>query len=181
MSSFSAAEVAALTELDERRVRKEVEHGIVRAATPPRFDLTELVYFRTLALLSFELGVDDRKMLHKRLRATIANADKASRLALGSIVELKVGEVIDGLKGQIGRFEAWKAKLVVDENILGGEPVFPKSRLAVRHVGGMLLKGVPPSEVKEDYPYLDDADLELAKLFTRAYPRVGRPREAASR
>lgn len=181
MSSFSTTEVAAFAELDERRVRKEVEHGIVRAKSPPRFDLTELVYFRTLALLSFELGVDDRRVLHERLHAAMAHADKAARLALGAIVELKVGEVIDGLTQQLDRFEAWKAKLVIDDDILGGEPVFPKSRLAVRHVGGMLLKGAPASEVREDYPYLDDQDLAFAKLFTKAYPRVGRPRETSSR
>jgi hypothetical protein len=48
-------------------------------------------------------------------------------------------------------------------------------------VGGMLLKGASAGDVKEDYPFLKDEDLELATLFTVAYPRVGRPREAAPR
>jgi uncharacterized protein (DUF433 family) len=45
----------------------------------------------------------------------------------------------------------------------------------------MLLKGASIDEVKEDYPYLKDEDIEFAKLYTVAYPRVGRPRETASR
>jgi uncharacterized protein (DUF433 family) len=81
-------------------------------------------------------------------------------------------------EGKLARFEAWKQKRVVtDEKVLGGEPTFTKSRLAVRHVGGMLLKGASKNEVLEDYPYLEDEDIEFAPVYTRAYPRMGRPRE----
>lgn len=72
----------------------------------------------------------------------------------------------------VKRFETWKAKLIEDDNILGGEPVFPKSRLAVRQVGEMLLRGADPDEIKEAYPYLEDQDIEFAPLYTQAYPRV---------
>jgi len=67
---------------------------------------------------------------------------------------------------------------VPNEAILGGEAVFPKSRLAVRQVGGMLLGGASPKDVLQDYPYLTDQDLEFAPIFTKAYPRMGRPRES---
>ena len=66
---------------------------------------------------------------------------------------------------------------MTDEDILGGEPVFPRSRLAVRHVGGVLMRGASVDEVREDYPTLTDEDLELSTIFTRAYPPMGRPRE----
>lgn len=38
-------------------------------------------------------------------------------------------------------------------------------------------------ETREDYPYLKREDIEFAKLYTMAYPKVGRPRtrEAADR
>jgi uncharacterized protein (DUF433 family) len=62
-------------------------------------------------------------------------------------------------------FERWRAKLVVDDRVLGGEPVFPKSRLAVRHIGEMLLRGVSRDEVREDYPYLEGIDLDFAVRF----------------
>src|SRR5262249_45683910 len=74
------------------------------------------------------------------------------------------------------RFEAWKAKLVCSPDILGGEPVFPGSRLAVRHVGGMLLRGASLKEIHEDYPYLSGEDIAFAKLYMEASSRVGRPR-----
>lgn len=70
-------------------------------------------------------------------------------------------------------FEAWKAKLVTDDRILGGEPVFPKSRLAVRNIGRQVLNGASAGELREEYPYLKNEDLEFAKVYTLAYPQAG--------
>ena len=41
----------------------------------------------------------------------------------------------------------------------------------------------PWAAVNEDYPYLTNEDVELARLFAKAYPHVGRPRarQAATR
>src|SRR4051794_4411593 len=47
-TALSAPEVAALVDLDEGRIRKDVEHGLFDS---PRFFLTDLVYFRIVALL----------------------------------------------------------------------------------------------------------------------------------
>jgi uncharacterized protein (DUF433 family) len=44
----------------------------------------------------------------------------------------------------------------------------------------MLERGEDPSAILEDYPHLTGEDLELARLYVRAYPRVGRPRSAPS-
>jgi hypothetical protein len=46
MLALTATEVAALTGLDERAIRKDLEHGIVEAGSPPRFSEVALVYFR---------------------------------------------------------------------------------------------------------------------------------------
>jgi uncharacterized protein (DUF433 family) len=88
------------------------------------------------------------------------------------------------LTEKVMAFDAWKQKLIVRDEILGGEPVFPKSRLAVRHVGGLIERGESAEAIIEDYPYLDEQDLKFAALYSRAYPRVGRPRatdQAAAR
>ncbi len=62
----------------------------------------------------------------------------------------------------------WEKKRVqVDPNIMGGEPVFAGTRLTVRHIGGMLLRGGSADEILEDYPYLSDEDLDFACKFTQ--------------
>jgi uncharacterized protein (DUF433 family) len=73
-------------------------------------------------------------------------------------------------------FEKWKTKLVQRAAVLGGEPVFPKTRLAVRHIGEMARRGASIEEITSDYPSLSKHDVEFAKRYVAAYPRVGRPR-----
>ncbi len=176
MEMLTTNEVVALFRLDERRVRKEVEHGVFTMPSPPRFDLAAVVYLLTLVGLGFEMSsVEDRKRLYEAILRGVTKL--TSTIAFSPIVELKIGEVLRDATDQIERFVTWKRTLVTSDQILGGEPVFPNSRLAVRHVGGMLLRGVAREEIHEDYPYLGAEDLEFADMYARAYPALGRPRE----
>jgi uncharacterized protein (DUF433 family) len=63
-----------------------------------------------------------------------------------------------------------------DDEILDGEPVFKGTRLAVRHIGGMRIKGESVEDITRDYPDLTPEDVEFARLYTEAHPLVGRPR-----
>jgi uncharacterized protein (DUF433 family) len=176
--TLTAAEVAALVGLDEGRVRKEVEHGFLGRTSPPRFSFADLVYFDAVAMLDVDLGVADRKRLHKLIASALAEDRAPSRIEMGPVFEVRLDRVTKDAEGKLVRFESWKTRLVSDKTILGGEPVFPKSRLAVRQIGGMLLRGARREDVLEDYPYLTEQDLEFAPVFTKAYPRMGRPRES---
>jgi uncharacterized protein (DUF433 family) len=172
---LSATEVAALAGLDEGRVRKEVEYGIFAS---PSFTFGDLVYFWALSRLGIDLGVEDRRKFHGLVVGAITSRGPLAHVELSSILEVHLDRVAEDAEGKLARFETWKRKRVAtDEKILGGEATFPQSRLGVRHLGGMLLRGARPEEVREDYPYLTDEDIEFAPVFTRAYPRMGRPRE----
>lgn len=176
--ALSALEVAALVELDEGKIRKDVEHGLFDT---PRFSIGDLVYFRLLALLGLQVSVDDRRRLHALVEGAMRKKPPPKTIALSPVTEVKVADVAEEMTDKLDRFSAWKDKLVEDPKILGGEPVFPRSRTAVRHVGGLLLRGVPEHEVREDFPHLKDDDFAFAKLYAKAYPKMGRPREAPSR
>jgi uncharacterized protein (DUF433 family) len=91
------------------------------------------------------------------------------------LLTLDVKPVVDEVQEKVTRFRRWRNNLVTSPDIMGGEPVFPRRRLTARRVGEMLERGESPDVVREDYPYLTDEDLEFARLFVRAYPRVGRP------
>jgi uncharacterized protein (DUF433 family) len=60
-------------------------------------------------------------------------------------------------------------------DVLGGEPVFRGTRLSVRHIGGMVLNGVPEAEIRADYPRLSSEDIAFAALFARLKPVSGQP------
>src|SRR5260370_6483560 len=146
MKSLTTNEVVALFGLDARRVRKEVEHGLFGESSPPRFDLTATVYLYTVSVLGFELGaIEDRR----RLYTLIANAMKKEQLPeiveLSPVADLKLVQVVGEVEDKADRFEAWERKLVTHDRFLGCEPVFPGSRLAVRHLGGWLHRGRAPA------------------------------------
>lgn len=67
-------------------------------------------------------------------------------------------------------FDQWKSTLVMRADILGGEAVFPKSRLAVRHVGEKARRGVSDDEIVADYPNLSKQDVEFARRFVAEIP-----------
>lgn len=175
--ALTVSEVVALSGVEEGRVRKDVEHGFFGSESPPTFSLADLVYFRTLALLEIQLGIDDRKKVYQLIAKALSRPGKPTNIEVSPVLELKLAKVAKDVADTLNRFEAWKKKIVVNPHILGGEPVFPKSRLSVRHIGAMLLGDGPIGEVREDYPYLNEEDLEFAKLYTLAYPKRGRPRE----
>lgn len=176
-ATLSTNEVAALVGLDEKRVRKEVEHGLAGTGSPPRFSFTDAVYFGALVALGLHLVVDDRRKLHEIIAQAMKGKKPPARIEVSPVLDLKLGRVAHAIGDRLQHFEAWKARLVTSEDILGGEPVFPKSRLAVRNIGEQALKGVPVADLREDYPYLKVRDIEFAKLYTLAYPKMGRPRE----
>lgn len=173
--SLTPNAVAVLLDMPERQVRKEAEHGILPQATPPRLDFAALVYLRILGLLGLDLGVDGRRDLHRLLAKATQQDPVPETIEWLPLLTLKVGPVVRELTGRIEAFERWKLKLVNNPDVLGSEAVFPKSRLAVRHVGALVEKG-HSDEVREDYPYLTDEDILFAHVYARAYPKLGRPR-----
>ena len=59
--------------------------------------------------------------------------------------------------------------------ILSGEEVFKGTRLSVRHIGGMLRKGVTIEDVKADYPALTIDDIRFAGIYSTVRRPPGRP------
>ncbi len=80
--------------------------------------------------------------------------------------------IIELLKKIMKQFAEWKKNLIINDNIMGGEAVFPNSRLSVRHIGGMLEKGESYEVILEDYPYLTVEDLKFAEIYVKTYSQL---------
>jgi uncharacterized protein (DUF433 family) len=174
---FTPNEAAALIEISPKRIYKEIEHHIIPAGTTPnrdRLSFGTLVYLRALKEINFDFSVSYRIHLHEALQT--AWEQQISTLEFGKFFTLKVSEIGQELKILIDRFEAWKARLVSNPNILGGEIVFPGSRLSVQRIGGSLERGETLGLLREDYPYLTDEDFYFARIYVKAYPIQGRPK-----
>jgi uncharacterized protein (DUF433 family) len=66
-------------------------------------------------------------------------------------------------------FDRWRSGLVTDVKIMGGETVFPNSRLTVRRIGLLLQNGESIAAIKEDYPYLSDDDLDFSLRYLKQF------------
>jgi uncharacterized protein (DUF433 family) len=93
---------------------------------------------------------------------------------LSQAQQLDVSVVGQELHILADRFETWRSRLVSNPNILGGEKVFPNSRLSVQRIGSCLERGETLTALREDYPYLTDEDFQFARIYVKAYPQQGR-------
>ena len=175
MTSLTPSEVAALFDLDERRVRKDVEYGVFgRMKSPPRFELAEVVYFKIVNGIELEIAIQDRKKLYRAIVAGMRSRKVDIELSVYLVV--KLASAVRDVEARLREVAKWKAKLVERDDILGGAVVFPKSRIAVRHIGEMARRHASVNEIVGDYPSLSKQDIDFAARFVAAYPRIGRPR-----
>lgn len=181
--SLSPTEVVALLEVPERRVRKEIEHGLF--PSPPRLDFEMVVYLKALdRLAGLEPPVEWRRQMLSVIRNAFAHGHTSSvsdnvELVSG-VLRLRLRTLAEEVSERLLPFYRWRAARVTsDPSILGGEPVFRETRLSVRRISEAFERGEPLAAILEDYPYLTPDDVEFARRYARAYPRIGRPRESA--
>jgi uncharacterized protein (DUF433 family) len=177
---FTPAEAAALVELSEKEVLKEIEYKVIggdslstrseNGRSSPRLSFSALVYLYLVRRSSLLLRSSVRSSIYKRIVESMSQDQSPEQIEVADAFYLRLGDGVAYLDDKVSRFLEWKKGLVSDPDIMGGAETFPNSRLTVRHVGGMLERGVDAQEILEDYPYLTPTDLEFARLFVRAYP-----------
>lgn len=184
--TFTIAETVALTGVSERQIRNEIEREVVdvprTAGRELRLGFAALLYFEVLHDLredwSRQVGPELRKEFYRALKKTLSGRESPSEVVVRDKLVFRLGALVADTSSRAKRFEQWCSRLVHDDSIKGGEPVFANSRLSVRHVGELLLgekSALARKELTEDHPFLTREDLEFAPLFVKAYPRVGRP------
>ncbi|MGC1400726.1 MAG: DUF433 domain-containing protein [Candidatus Binatus sp.] len=94
---------------------------------------------------------------------------------LGGRLLLDLKLVLEEVRSRLKRLERARTMVVEDPEIRGGEPCILGTRIGVYEVASILEQGAAEEEILEGYPSLKREQLELAKIFARAYPRKGRP------
>ena len=185
-TSFTVRETAALAGVSERILRNELGRGVVkplrrRAARGVYFDAAALTYFSLLRDLGLRLGREDRATLFRAIAGEPGTTwrRRGSQVRRGALV-LDLTEVEREARRRIRVLQRGRRRLHSDPGIQGGEPVFRGTRLPVRHVGGLAVRGIPVAEILSDHPALDARDVEFARLFVEIGPRPGRPRRKPS-
>lgn len=106
----------------------------------------------------------------KALRVWIERVGDEWARCLGDVVSLDWQRLIKKTGRRINLYRAGRMRVQSTDAILGGEPVFKDTRLAVRHIGAMRMGGEPTARIREDYRGLSADDVEFAVLYTKANP-----------
>ncbi|MGF1485484.1 MAG: DUF433 domain-containing protein [Prochloraceae cyanobacterium] len=172
---FTPTEAAAFVCLSPKRVYKEIEYKIIEPVSDlPRLSFAALVYLRALKEINFEFSVQYRMSLYQSLVKAID--ESASNLEFAKFFIIELNSITQELSELISLFNEWKIHLINDPTIMGGQTVFPNSRLSVHHIGKVIDRGEAIKNLIEDYPYLTKLDLKFAPLYAKAYPIIGRPK-----
>jgi uncharacterized protein (DUF433 family) len=189
---FTLDEAAAIAEIEPETVRTALEK---RAVTPSRkiktgnavryrFSKGDVLFLRVLAEFPFPLSKDDKNSLAKVLAHGNKTADRWASEGADLIFQSGSMRILvecksfrDTVEKNVATFRWGKDRIASCPEILEGEPVFRGTRIPLEHVVALFRKHVPEKEVAEDFPALDERDLNYARLAARLGQPPGRPKK----
>jgi uncharacterized protein (DUF433 family) len=185
-AALTLKETSVLSGAPEKAIRHELAAHVVRASRSGRrrrFSARDVVYF----LLVNELPVGlDRSLRRELFDLLAANKQRAGRwrrephrlILDGEVpVVLPTDDLVKRVEARVGTFLRGRDRVVSRPEVLGGEPVFDGTRISVRFVGERARKGEAERDLLEDYPALEPADIEFARMYVALGRPPGRPRK----
>jgi len=189
---FSVDEAAAIAEVPADTIRTALEKKAVTPSHRQRvgkavrhqFSAGDVLFVKLLVEFPFPLSRHDKQSLAQILAH---GSRKAAQWSLeGNDLLYRSGEMQISIECKsfrqtvaknLAAYRWGRRRVVSSPDILGGEPVFRGTRIPVQHVASLFRKGVPESEIAEDFPALNARDLAYARLVARFGERPGRPRK----
>ncbi len=184
--TFTPSEAAVVSGVAVKTVHREIDEGPLkpkrkRSASKRALRQEDLFYLAVAKVLDtrlLQLTNEGKDKLHEAIVAYCRGkkAPKKELPLFGSRLLLDLKSVLEEVPSKLERLKQARTMVVKDPDIRGGEPCIRGTRIGVYEVASMLEQGASEEEVLEDYPSLKRGQLELSRIFARAYPRRGRPR-----
>lgn len=169
-----------MTGLPLAAVHKAIDSRLIR----PRIARSGATVRRLLTkehLIFLQLEAEGLRLLPVGTRREIAELIQRSPkteelpVANGTALFIEVGPARRRVESQLKQLARIEEMVVSDPDIMRGTPVFKGTRIPVDLVADMLAKGATVGEILEGYPTLSKERIAIAPLYTRAFPRRGRP------
>lgn len=175
--AYTPAEAAAVSEIAVKSVHNAIDKRIIarrlfeedgRALSDD--DLLRLkLWYGVGSILSAER--------RQRLFDTIDQNPHADTVRADDYLIVDVARAREQLAARAGALREAERGIGSVKGLLGGEPVFNKTRIPVRAIAAMKTQGATIEEIVEGYPSLTMRMVELAEIWTAAHPARGRPRK----
>lgn len=189
---MSIAETAAITGVSAREINRLIDDGLMPGSTFKKVGKSRFV--KAFAAPMVRFGAGDGVMLSKKTRleamktmasytksnwrSLVVDPDRALDLRFESgAVTVALGETVASAMTGLCKLAGANRRIAIDPEVRGGMPVVRGTRVGVYEVAAAL-EADGMEAVLEDFPTLTREDVEAAKIYARAHPRMGRPRTA---
>jgi uncharacterized protein (DUF433 family) len=115
------------------------------------------------------------KLIKNKRRFAFSKSDKVSFGKGPLVYVMRLKPIAERLEENRRRLERLMKVVVLDPDIQAGAPTFRGTRILVYPIAEALERGVPASELLEDYASLTPKMLEAARIYAETRPRRGRP------
>jgi uncharacterized protein (DUF433 family) len=173
---YTAAEAAAVIGAPVRDVNNLIHKGMLpngalRRDGAKRLLRPALISLKAASATSEVLTAEQRRELARR----VYERPSARTVRIG-IVSIDVSQLATETRQGLERLARARSMVASDPEVLGGIPVFKRTRIPVHDIAAMVANGESWQDLKKAYPRLTRVQIELAPLYAKAYPRRGRPR-----
>ena len=182
---FTPGEAAVVSGVPVKTVHREIDEGPLKPARKRagskralrEEDLFYLAVAKGLDTRLVQLTSEGKDKLHDAIVMYCRKRGPAKRKfpLFGGGLSLDLKRVLEEVRSRLTRLERARKIVVEDAETRDGEPCIRGTRIGVYEVASMLEQSTSEEEILEGYPSLKREQLELAKIFARAYPRKGRP------
>jgi len=189
---FSVNEAAAIAEVSPEVIRTALEKKAVTPSHRQRvgkavrhqFSVEDVLLVKLLVEFPFPLSRRDKQSLaqilaHGNRRAAQWSLEGSDLVYRSGEMQMSIAckTLRQTVAKNVAAYRWGRRRVVSSPGILGGEPVFRGTRISLQHVASLFRKGVPDSEIAEDFPALGPRDLAYARLVARVGDRPGRPKK----
>ena len=182
---FTPGEAAVVSGVPVKTVHREIDEGPLKPARKRagskralrEEDQYYLAVAKGLDTRLVQLTSEGKDKLHDAIVMYCRKRGPAKRKfpLFGGGLSLDLKRVLEEVRSRLTRLERARKIVVEDAETRDGEPCIRGTRIGVYEVASMLEQSTSEEEILEGYPSLKREQLELAKIFARAYPRKGRP------
>ena len=154
-------EAAVLAGVTEKKLRHELEEGTMTPERSesgrPLFPTRALVFIRLIEGIRADLTKEDRRDLYRLLTERLPSVghwrvEAADLVLLGDVpTRFHIRSTISETAAVLWRYRRAHRRVIIDPAILGGEPVFDGTRIAVGHVGQLALRGTPLARIIHEF------------------------------
>ena len=177
---YTLTQASVISQMPLPAVHKLIERRLIRprrvrvgGRTVRVLSREQLVYLRLESA-----GVRLFPMATRRqILRSIESAPEAEAIPVpqGSAIHVHVEELRREVDRALSQLALARDMVTSNPEIMGGTPVFRKTRIPVDLVADMLAQGASVEEILEGYPALNGTQVKLAPLYLRSFPRRGRP------